>query len=443
MPKHPSLTPEREATGYLSTGRALAQFAAVGAVVLVLLATISVIALNHVAVREAVEQARELTETRTQFVVAPAVTDGLSTGNHDAVAAFDHLVRTELLRGRVVRVKLWAADGSVLYSDQSGQIGEHFALDANEQQVLRFGGSDARLAELDAAEEPDQSQGRFLEVYARVKTPSGQPMLFETYLKMDSVLAYGSSWMWALVPAVLLALLTLQLCQLPLAWRLIRRVQQGQRDKEVLQRRALEASNHRRRRIAADLHDGLVQHLVGVSLSLSTAAGPLRSNGQTEAADQLEEAADATRAGVTDLRSLITEIYPPSLEQLGLRASIVELLANAEKHGLRTTLVMPADPQVPSEITAALHRATQESLRNVLRHASATEVRVELTSASHVVGVVVTDDGVGLRAAPTVAEHDHFGLRLLSDLAIEIGGRLEVTGRPGGGTRFRFELPTP
>jgi signal transduction histidine kinase len=413
-------------------------------VVLVVLATVAVLALSNVAVHEAIKQARELTETRTQFVVQPAVTDGLAASDPRAAAAFDKVIREDVLQGRVVRVKIWSPEGRVLYSDERRQIGELFPLEADERHVLITGESLARRSDRNAAENKlNPLPKRLLEVYTRVETPSGEPLLSETYLQLDSVLAYSNSWMWALVPGVLIALVTLQLCQLPLAWRLIRRVQQGQREKEVLQRRAIEASDHERRRIAADLHDGLVQRLVSTSLSLSTAAGPLRASAQTVAADQLEAAADSTRESITQLRSLITDIYPTSLEQVGLRAALADLLAGAEKQGVRTELVVREDPQVPAEVTAALYRAAREAVRNVLRHARASEVRVELVNAAHTIGVVVTDDGVGMADMPDAADPTHLGLRLLSDLAAEIDGRLSVTGRPEGGTCFRFELPTP
>ena len=72
--------------------------------------------------------------------------------------------------------------------------------------------------------------------------------------------------MW---PAFLLGLVLLELLQLPLAWRLVRRIQRGQRERDLLHRRVVEASDDERRRIARDLHDGVVQSLAGISFSLA------------------------------------------------------------------------------------------------------------------------------------------------------------------------------
>ncbi len=97
---------------------------------------------------------------------------------------------------------------------------------------------------------------------------------------------------------------------------------------------------------------------------------------------------------------------------------------------------------LPTTSSAALYRATQEALRNVIAHSAATTVHVALIQQPNKIGIVVDDNGVGPTAeppGPTPAVH---GLDLLRDLANEVGGCLEVTPRPSGGTRFTFLLPT-
>lgn len=437
-----SLIPHEPVHGTLSAGRALSQFALVGVLVLLLLGSTGLLALHHVAVEEEIEQAQELTVLATRMAVAPNVTQGLLDRDPSAIDTFDATMRREVFGDRVVRLKLWRADGTILYSDKRTLIGRQFRLPDDERVVLATGHVDAELSKLDRPENELENQyGRLLQVYTRVNGPSG-PLLFETYLTMDSVLAGSSRLVWSIVPAFMLALLALQVLQLPLAWRLVRRVQIGQKEREALQRRAIEASDHERRRIARDLHDGLVQSLVGVSYSLAGTADRARADGRDETAEQLDEAADTTRAGVAQLRSLITDIYPPSLESLGLRSSIGDLLAVAEKRGLETSMDIAADPVVAPEVTAALFRAAQEAVRNVIAHSGATRLHVALTSGARTVGVVVTDDGIGPTAVPPDPTRTHFGLRMLADLAIEVGGRLDLTAGPDGGSVFTFVLPS-
>lgn len=428
----------------LSVSRELGRFVLAGVVALVLLGGTGIFALHRVAVSDAIAQAQELSVAETRFVAEPAVTDALVAGDPKELAAFDRLVRRELLKDRVVRIKLWTPQGRVVYSDDTRLIGKKFTLAADDREVLRTGRPSADLSNLSAAENTfERPAGRLLQVYTRAETPTGHKLLFESYLRLDSVLAQSSSLVWSMVPAFLLALLALQALQLPLALRLVRRVQHGQRERHALQRRALEASDHERRRIARDMHDGLVQSLVGLSYSLAAAAERMRGKGESGTADQLDTAATTTRSGVADLRTLIHDIYPPSLEQLGLRASLVELLATAERTGLRTTLDVVADPHVPAEVTAALYRAAQEAVRNVIAHSGATSVRVELVQTSRIVGIVVTDNGVGPLGGTPEPGRPHFGLRMLEDLAGEVGGGFSLGPGPGGGACFRFELPAP
>jgi len=429
--------------GQLSAGRALSQFAIVGILVLVMLASTGLFALHHVAVDEEVAQARELTEGATRYVVAPAVTPALLKGDEAAYDAFDAEMTSKVIHGRVVRVKLWDSSGRVIYSDDRRLRGQRFPLADEELRVLANGGSDAELSDLDRKEnELEQQYGQLLQVYTQVRVPGGEPLLFESYLKMESVLAGSTKLVWSIVPAFMLALLALQVLQLPLAWRLVRRVQLGQKEREALQRRAIEASDHERRRIARDLHDGLVQSLVGVSYSLAGTADRARADGRDDTADQLDEAAATTRSGVAQLRTLITDIYPPSLEALGLRASVTELLATAEKRGLETSMDIPADPKVAPEVTAALYRAAQEAVRNVIAHSGATRVHVQLLTTPRTVGVAVIDNGIGPTAVPVDPTRAHFGLRLLQDLATEVGGRLDLSPGPDGGAVFTFVLPS-
>jgi signal transduction histidine kinase len=429
--------------GHLSAGRALSQFAVVGILVLVLLASTGLFALHHVAVDEEVGQAREITESATRFVVAPAVTAALIAGDDAAYRAFDAEMKSKVVQDRVVRVKLWDSTGRVIYSDDPRLRNRHFRLADEELAVLANGGSDAELSELNRAENQlEQQYGRLLQVYTQVKVPGGEPLLFESYLKMESVLAGSTRLVWSIVPAFMLALLALQVLQLPLAWRLVRRVQLGQKEKEALQRRAIEASDHERRRIARDLHDGLVQSLVGVSYSLAGTADRARAEGRGDTAEQLDEAAATTRSGVAQLRTLITDIYPPSLESLGLRASVTELLATAEKRGLETSMDIPENPKVAPEVTAALYRAAQEAVRNVLAHSGATRLHVKLLTGARTVGVAVTDNGIGPTAVPVDPTRAHFGLRLLQDLATEVGGRLDLSPGADGGSEFTFVLPS-
>ena len=152
-------------------------------------------------------------------------------------------------------------------------------------------------------------------------------MLFETYQRFDALSASGERLLRALAPTLLGALLVLLLFQVPLAWSLARRLQRGHRERERLLARTIEASDHERRRIAADLHDGVVQDLAGVAFGLAPLAEGAQRRGDEAEAAALRESTTRLRQGVRALRTLLVEIHPPRLETAGLEPVLDDLLS--------------------------------------------------------------------------------------------------------------------
>jgi signal transduction histidine kinase len=235
------------------------------------------------------------------------------------------------------------------------------------------------------------------------------------------------------------SLLALELLQIPLAWSLARRIRSGQRRQAQLLHKAIEASDTERRRIASDLHDGVVQDLAGVSFALASVHDP-----DPATADVLAEAATATRRSIRSLRSLLVEIYPPSLREAGLRAALSDLTAPLAARGVETAIDLPDDIAFPADVEALLFRVTQEALRNVDAHAGASHVDICLSRPNHRAVLDVRDDGSGFDPA-AVADRPgqgHVGLRVLADLAQDAGGDLEIRSEPGAGTLVHLDVPT-
>jgi signal transduction histidine kinase len=153
----------------------------------------------------------------------------------------------------------------------------------------------------------------------------------------------------------------------------------------------------------------------------------------------LDESAVETRRAIRELRSLLVDIYPPELHREGLEAALTDLLAPCSARGLETELEVDAG-QLPPEIEALFFRATQESLRNVVKHADARHVAVEVARRDGVATLHIEDDGVGFDIAGQ-ADDAHFGLRLLGGLVEEAGGELDVESAPGRGTTIRVKVP--
>jgi signal transduction histidine kinase len=286
-------------------------------------------------------------------------------------------------------------------------------------------------------ERPDR---KLLEVYLLTRTPSGEPLLFEAYLRYDSVTEKARRISLAVAPAFVAALLLLWLVQLPLAWWLARRLREGQRQRESLLERAIEASDVERRRIAADLHDGVVQDLAGVAFSLGAAAERATA---PDVKETLSSAADGTRQSMRRLRSLLVEIYPATLESAGLESALSDLVTPLSAKGINARLDVDPDFEAPPAVEQLLFRGAHEALRNVTAHSHAENVDVRISRNGDSATLLVSDDGRGF--APELAEErrarGHLGLSLLAGLVTDAGGELTVESEPGDGTRVTLEVP--
>ena len=417
------------------------QFALAGLAVLAVFGAAALLALRGLGNAEALRDARQFATLAGQGIVEPTVAPGLLRGEPEAIAAVDRIVQERVLGERVVRVKLWARDGRIVYSDEPRLIGARFPLDAEKLDVLRSGATNASLSDLSGPENRyERGQGDLYEVYLPIRAPDGTPLLFETYQRRSAVASTGRR-IWMPFAALMLgSLVLLWLVQVPLAWRLDRRLRRSQAEREALLVRAVEASDDERRRIAADLHDGPVQDLAGISYSLSAAA---QTEGSPGARETLRQAAAGTRDSMRRLRSLLVEIHPPNLRASGLEAALADLLAPLQARGAETSLRVDPSLGLDEEAERTVYRAAAEALRNVERHADANRVAVAVEERGDGVRLVVVDDGIGFGPGDRERrrEEGHVGLSLLEELAGRAGGRLAVRSAPGDGTTFELELP--
>jgi signal transduction histidine kinase len=432
----PTLAAPERGRPQASVRRAVAHFALSGIAALLLLGAAGVYLLSTIGRAEAIRNAKQVTQLAGHAVIEPNLGPGLERGDPAAIARLDVAVRG-ILDGRTVRVKLWGADGVILYSDDHRLIGSRYRLGADEQTTLSSGRVQAEVSDLSRPENRfERRYDKLLEVYLGVRGRRGQPLLFETYERYSSISASGRRLWLAFAPAILGTLALLWIVQLPLAWRVVRRLREGQAEREALLRRAIDASENERRRIARDLHDGAVQDLAGVSYSLAAAADDRTS--QADCHSVLREAAAGTRRTIKELRTLLVDIYPPDLHRTGLEAALRDLAAPLTPRGVDAEVDVLQELDLPPALEMLLYRSAQEALRNVVQHSHASHVRVCVDRDGELVRLVVEDDGVGFDRA---AEEGHFGLRLLADLAVEAGGTLAVESRPGAGTRIRVEAP--
>jgi signal transduction histidine kinase len=427
--------------------RALVHFALAGVVTVLLIAVAGAFISRTVAEGQALDGARRLNGVLARTVVEPRLDDGVLTSDPAALAAMRDAARL-LTDGPVLRMKLWAADGRIVFSDDERLIGRQYPLEEDKAEVLDTGDAAAEITDLSRAENDlEHDLGTTVEVYRPVRTPSGQVLLFETYMPLSSVAARTSAVWMQFLPITVGALVLLQLVQFPLAVRLARQTARARRDRELMLHRSLAASDAERRRIAADLHDGVVQDLAATSIALAGAAVEADRAGSRAESGRLHVAADAVRAAIRSLRSLVVDIHPPNLRRTGLAAALGDLAASTTARGVAVTLLVDdgATRRPGCEAELFAFRVAQEALRNVVAHADATTVELRLSRRPEADGEVLTlavaDDGRGFDpAAPPPHDRPHVGLRLLHDLADDVGGRIEVTSAPGAGTIVTMEV---
>jgi two-component system, NarL family, sensor kinase len=427
-----------------SVAGAVGRFALAGIVAFAVVGVVSFLILRDVGTAEALKNARQVTQIVGRGIVEPNLSEALVRGRPAAVRRFDRIVRTRVLRGPIVRIKLWTPAGRVVYSDDRALIGQRFKLGADEVASLRNGTVDSGVSDLSLPENrSERGQGKLLEVYLPVRTPAGRPLLFEAYQRFSSVAASARDIWLSFLPALVAALLVLYLVQLPLAASLARRLRRGSREREELLERAVDASAAERRRIAADLHDGVVQDLAGLSFGLSAAAERTAAAGEESAAAELRDGAAQARQSVRALRGLLVEIYPPSLQQAGLASALSDLVAPVAARGIETRVDVPDDLELGPEVEALLFRVAQETVRNATAHAGAHRLVLAVSQDADRAALTVADDGRGFDPgeAGDGAGEGHFGLALLRDLAREAGAELSVDSGPGTGTTVRIEVP--
>ena len=407
---------------------------------MMLIAVGSLYLLRRTSTDASIREAQEKNRVMAEAVVQPELTNDAVESSGSFVSAFDAAVRARLLPAGAARVKLWNADGRILYSDERRLIGETFELDADELAVLRDGGSDAGVSDLEEPENRFERRDRtLLEVYRRLNTPDGTPLLFETYFAYSAV-AEARDTLWRDYASVVFGMLaTLAVLQVGLAWSLSRRMRTDQGEREALFGRAIRASESERERIARDLHDGVVQDLAGVSFMIVGALDRLGPDIDPNARAGLREASVATRRGIRQLRTLLVDLYPANLRSAGLESALSDLLARAQSEGLATDLDFADDVELRDEDQELAFRVAQEAIRNTLSHAAARAVTVTVTRIESQTVLEIRDDGRGFDTgvAPITG---HFGLRLLADAASERGAALKWSSTIGEGTLVRLAL---
>jgi two-component system sensor histidine kinase UhpB len=199
--------------------------------------------------------------------------------------------------------------------------------------------------------------------------------------------------------------------------------------------RAAEAQEAERRVVASELHDEVGQSLTALKLLLARAGRGTPDEG----AEALSEASQIAEQTLGEVREIARRLRPEALDELGLRNALAALAKRVSSHGeIRIESKFEAEiPELDRAAELVVYRVAQESLTNVLRHADASMALVTLGQRGGEVELVVSDDGRGLDGARAGN-----GIKGMKERALGLGGQLEVTNSPLGGTSVRLRIPT-
>ena len=199
-------------------------------------------------------------------------------------------------------------------------------------------------------------------------------------------------------------------------------------------RRVLAAQEAERIGIARDLHDEVGQLLTGVLLQLNSIA-------ETAPAQraEIDQAREAVRRALDEVRRISSELRPETLEHLGLVSALTELSTTFGRvSGVHVQRRFDDSlPSLPADAELAVYRIAQESLTNIARHSDATHVTMALERGLDSVVLRVVDDGRGFGGAPV----EQGGLRSMRERALLIGGALAIKEGVAGGVDVRLEVP--
>jgi signal transduction histidine kinase len=424
--------------------RVVARFMLASLCALVLFGVIGLTVQRRVGNQAEIRDVSERAALVGRGIVGPLLTDAALAANSPEQRRLDRVVRNEVLDDNIVRVKIWKPDGTIAYSDAHELIGKRYPLDADDRLALATGVTAADISDLSRPENTlERPFGKLLQVYLPLASTSGQPVLFEMYERYQGVVEGGRRlWIMFALP-LLLSIALLWIAQAPLAWSLARRLRGDQQERELLLRRAIETSNLERRRVAADLHDGVVQQLAGTAYNLAAAAEESRDVSPPRVREAFEEGIAHVRQAIRQLRSLIVEIHPPNLRTEGLRAAITDLVSQLAANGVDVTVDISSDAGLGRDAEEICFRAAQEGIRNVAAHSGATRVAVRFAREGDLAVLTVEDDGRGFEPGRPAesAKDGHVGLSLLGELANDLGGALRIESTPGEGCTMRLEVP--
>lgn len=236
--------------------------------------------------------------------------------------------------------------------------------------------------------------------------------------------------------------------------KVARRTHELQRAQEALAQKAaqlrqlfnetVDIQETERQRIAQDMHDGINQLLIGAMLQLKSGRERLTVGNLEQADDALQSVQDILHNVETELKRVIYDLRPPTLDALGLVSELRRYIQDFKQYtNLDCTVsVKGKSIRLPPQVEVSMYRLLQEALQNVYSHAAAQKVIVNLCFNENDLELSISDDGIGFDlSAVEQINSRHFGLITMRERAKSLNGRLTIQTQPGHGTSITLFVP--
>jgi signal transduction histidine kinase len=395
-------------------------------------------------------------------VVSLASGDWLSDAE---VARLDELLTETALGERVVAMRIWTPDGTIVYSPESELIGQRFPVDGGLAEALE-GHVEAEMSDLSAAENALEAArfDRLLEMYIPVREPGSERIIAvaETYQLPDDIdreVAEAQAWAWAIVAVAVFV-------SVVLLWGIVKqgsdtigrqeraltrqvgelsallRQNEALRDRVAVAAERTTTLNERAmRRISSDLHDGPGQ-LLSLALMRLDALRLRAVEGATTPAADLGEVEGDLKDAMKDMRSIAAGLRLPELADLSLGEVVSRAVDDHRRRsGDPVELVAgPLPSEAPLPVKIACFRALGELLSNASRHGGGDGITVRVEVVDGQLRVRVSDTGPGFDPA-TLEASTGLGLPGIREQAELLGGGFEVRSGPGAGTAMTVRWP--
>ncbi|WP_127533475.1 sensor histidine kinase [Paenibacillus kobensis] len=228
----------------------------------------------------------------------------------------------------------------------------------------------------------------------------------------------------------------------------VTRILESAKNRQLIGLKIIVAQEEERKRMARDIHDGPAQSLANLVLRMEIAERMIVKQEFEMVQHELKDLKAQVRSGLEEIRKIIFNLRPMALDDLGLVPTLRKYVQDfEEKTRIRTKFeTIGREIRLPSAMEAGIYRLVQEAFTNVIKHANATYVSLEMTYQAQLVKILVADNGVGFQVESSehlAAQHQgsHFGLIGMRERAELLEGRLEIESAKDQGTKISIIIP--